>query len=205
MEDDLLRVVVSKMYGVITIDADLQRFFKEHINSFMYSVAEDSSEHQLLWSEIYGNFEELMEEKLEDIAVSLGFSDSQQFFEALKLKLGVEGGGGGGGARGGETDKKAGGNGGQNRKEARMLNLLVASYDYEKFVSLMKIKARKVLVQRERSAGEEKGADTDTDGSDDGSASETKDGLDGGEGEGKDDEGDGPHEMFSNGNQDGDY
>ena len=199
MEDYLLRVVVSKMYGVITIDADLQRFFKSNVGTFVTKVAEESSEHNLVWSEVYREFETLMEEKLEDIARSLGFDDIQEFFKALKLELGEDGDGGAGG-NGGAGDNGgsganggSGGSGGQNRKEARMLSLLVASYDYEKFVALMKIKARKV-VQREKSAGDQGGGrehkreDTDSDG-------ETKDG--GGEGKEGDGEGDGAHEMFA--------
>lgn len=84
-----------------------------------------------------------------------------------------------------------------------MLNLLVASYDYEKFVALMMIKARKV-VEKQRTKqrhGEEKDRDEEEGGDsavDSGSEEETKE-------EGKEGEAHDPHEMFYNEDDPEDY
>lgn len=57
------------MYGVITIDSDLQRFFESSVGEFVNSVASEDPEHELSWTQLYREFEALMEEKVSDLYV----------------------------------------------------------------------------------------------------------------------------------------
>lgn len=132
---DLVRKCVSKMYGVLTCDVDLKKFFDSNLPSFICKVEEGDETHEIEWTSIYGEFEALMESKLEDIAIEMGISNVADFFEALKSSLASADGGG--------IERSGFGDGARLvTKEQRMMDMLVSSYDYEKFVVLMKIKTR---------------------------------------------------------------
>lgn len=145
---DLVRQVVTRMFSTVTTDPDLKVFFAAHTDSFYRHPTQnehDLAEHDLAWSSIYTSFEELMESKLKDIGASLGFSDAASFYDELRSKV--------------DEDVS------RDAKEQRMMDLLVSSYDYEKFVVLMRIKAasarQEEKAEDEKDEEEEKGQDGD--------------------------------------------
>ena len=172
----MVRKCVSRMYGVLTCDSELKSFFDNTVPHFINKVEEGDESHELEWTNLYESFECLMESKLEDIALEMGFSNHSDFFSALRASLASA------------SEGKA-----TLTKEQRMMDMLVASYDYEKFVVLMKIKARNRLqtlreMEREREESKQAGDDEDDE-------EEEKDGV----GEGKKDD---VNEMFLDDDED---
>ena len=155
--DDFVRQVVSRMYGTITVDKDLGAFFSDNISSFLRKQDDrGDDEHDLGWTGIYRQFEALMERKLGEIGAQLGYPDERAFYEELRARL--------------DSD------GSKDGKQQRMVDLIVSSYDYGKFVALMRIKAKSLAAKREEEKmGEEE--------------KEEEEEEEGKEGEGKEEEG----------------
>lgn len=83
------------MYAAITCDVGVRDFFAANLSTFVEkqkaflrsgNISEYEA-HELLWSDIYKEFEALMESKLKVISSKLGFTDDQEFFDSLKAKL----------------------------------------------------------------------------------------------------------------------
>lgn len=83
------------MYAAITCDVGVRDFFAANLSTFVEKQKaflrsgniSDYEAHELLWSDIYKEFEALMESKLKVISSKLGFTDDQEFFDSLKAKL----------------------------------------------------------------------------------------------------------------------
>ena len=92
----------------------------------------------MIYTELYQEFETLMEAKITDVAEKLGFDDASEFFSTLQDTL----------------NEKEGYE--QGEREQATFDAVVASYDYEKFVKLMRTKAKgKVAMQKAFFRGDE--------------------------------------------------
>ena len=141
VEHSLLKRTVSEMYGLITCDKSIGKFFSSNLSSFVRLEQEEGVEHEehlLEWTELHNEFLELIESRLESFARTQQFSSPSAFFQALKEEV----------VTGGRASASS-------SKENRMMTLLLASYEYEKFVSLMRIKARNRLKKWEEEKAEE--------------------------------------------------
>ena len=83
------------MYAALTCDIEVRDFFAANLSTFVekqkaFQLSGNISEyevHDLSWSDVYRDFESLMESKLRGIANKLGFIDDQEFFDSMKAKL----------------------------------------------------------------------------------------------------------------------
>ena len=122
---DLIRKTASLLYGHITLSPEIQAFLESNLAAFApLNATKDDNEHRLEWTSLFQQYEAIMEDKLHDISKSLGFSSTKEYFSALQDRI--------------EEDDAAAGGG----REAKMLNLVLASMEYTKFVALMQIKYR---------------------------------------------------------------
>ena len=125
-----VRKVAYHFEEIFTDDEDVIMFFTNNLEHFEDEFEEEEGkdeeekEHKMIYTELYNEFETLMEEKISDVAEKLGFDDATEFFSTLQDTL----------------NEKEGYE--QGEREQATFDAVVASYDYEKFVKLMRGKAK---------------------------------------------------------------
>ncbi|GMH52114.1 hypothetical protein TrLO_g7459 [Triparma laevis f. longispina] len=126
---ELVRKVAYHFEEIFTDDEDVIMFFTNNLEHFEDEFEEEGKqseekEHKMIYTDLYSEFEKLMEEKISDVAEKLGFDDATEFFSTLQETL----------------NEKEGYE--QGEREQATFDAVVASYDYEKFVALMRGKAK---------------------------------------------------------------
>ncbi len=114
-DSELIRGCVTRMYAYITTDPIIKVFHAMHLQAF--DVPDD--EHRFEWTSLHSEYEDMCERKLTDLACEFaGYESVKDFLNELKKRAD------------------------NSPKEQRLVDLLVAVFDYDKFVALMKAKCR---------------------------------------------------------------
>ena len=132
VEKDILRITVSLLMTALTCDLTLRTFFDDNVYLFLDGCGTEGEdindgEHSFEWSDCFQEFEVIMEHEITKISERLEFDTPELFFLALKKKI--------------DEDDSS------DLKESRMMDMIIACYDYSKFVALMKLKARRVKLE----------------------------------------------------------
>ncbi|GMI55193.1 hypothetical protein ScalyP_jg8209 [Parmales sp. scaly parma] len=129
---ELVRKVAYHFEEIFTDDEDVLIFFTENLEHFEDEFeeeegkveAEEEKEHKMIYTDLYKEFELLMEDKITEVALKLEFENASDFFEELQQTLNEKG------------------DFAQGEREQATFDGVLASYDYEKFVKLMRSKAK---------------------------------------------------------------
>ena len=121
---ELVRQTAYHFSEVFTDDSDVIQFFTDNLPDFEdeFEDPDDTGEkeHKMSYTDMYKEFEGLMEEKITGVADKMGFDSAVEYFEALQECLG-------------EKEGYA-----QGELEQKTLDVVIASYDYDKFIEALR-------------------------------------------------------------------
>jgi hypothetical protein len=112
IESPLVRETVSFVYS--TIQLKLDAFFRANISVIDLST----DEHKLEYTDLYKKYEALLEDHLNEFAQQKGYNSGAEFYEALSKAAS------------------------ENERSNKMMQMVLAAADYDKFVNLIRIKAK---------------------------------------------------------------
>jgi hypothetical protein len=112
IESPLVRETISFVYT--TIQMKLDAFFDKNTPRMDLST----EEHKLEYTEIYKDYEALLEDHLNDFATSKGYDSPAAFIEALSKAAS------------------------ENERSDKLVQMILAAADYDKFAALLRIKAK---------------------------------------------------------------
>jgi hypothetical protein len=137
---ELIRRTAYHFEELFTDDEDLIMFFTEAVEHFEDEFEETKEseeskskdkEHKMIYTDLYNEFEKLMETKILGVAEKMGFDDAAEFFCQLQETLN-------------EKEGYA-----QGELEQATFDAVLSSYDYTAFVNFMRKKAEgKVRLER---------------------------------------------------------
>jgi hypothetical protein len=143
---ELVRQTAYLFNEIFTDDSDVITFFTDNLehfeDEFEDSGDEAPKEHKMVYTEMYKEFEALMEEKIVGVANQMGFEDAVEYFQTLQACL---------------EEKEE--NGFAGEEVQKTLDIVIASYDYDRFIDVMRTKAKgRAAVMRDMFGGGSRGA-----------------------------------------------
>jgi len=165
--DDVIRQVVTRLLSAMICNREIVNFMDSHVEHFNESTL---GEHSLKYTEIHNDYVNIMEKFLSSIGQDIGCGSDAEFILFLRGKIETEEHQPYQVSNRGKTTliligqknlTTTSAQYGEDKKQQRMMDLILGIFDYEKFVLLMRLKAQNVAMKMKKKREEGKNSDQD--------------------------------------------